>query len=146
MTSTRLWRLAVLVKKQGFGWGVQSRELIKPGLGGSYWRIFFSRSPKPPFETEGQCKIFDITMTFLILMQKKAPFDHSSQRGLICTQPWQRRFLEHCQCEDFRDVLFLISDGVVCIMSSKCWAKIAGIFTLREPIPPPPPRELFCAC
>ena len=39
MTSTRLWCPAVLVK-QGFGWGVQSRGLIKPGLGHSYSRIF----------------------------------------------------------------------------------------------------------
>ena len=39
MTSTKLWCPAVLVK-QGFGWGVQSRGLIKPGLGHSYSRIF----------------------------------------------------------------------------------------------------------
>ena len=34
MTSTKLWCPAVLVK-QGFGWGVQCRGLIKPGLGHS---------------------------------------------------------------------------------------------------------------
>ena len=28
MTSTRFWHPAVLVKKQEFGWGVQSRRLI----------------------------------------------------------------------------------------------------------------------
>ena len=89
--------------------------------------------------------VFDITMTFFILTPKKSSLRLLT--GLICTQPWQRWFLEHCQCEDFGvvNVLLLISDGVW-IMSSKCWAKIAGMFTMREPIPAPPPRELFCAC
>ena len=36
MTSTKLWRPAVLVKKQGIGWGFQFLGIIKPGLGGSY--------------------------------------------------------------------------------------------------------------
>ena len=40
MTSTRLWRPAVLVKTGVGTWGAQSRGLIKPGLGHSYLTIF----------------------------------------------------------------------------------------------------------
>ena len=39
MTSTRLWRPAVLVKTRVWGMRAQSRGLIKPGLGHSYLRI-----------------------------------------------------------------------------------------------------------
>ena len=98
MTSTRLWRPEVLVKKTRVWVGLSVSWNHKTWSQWFLLRDFLFKITQISVSKRGSVQSISYKDDFFYSHAKSSL---RPQTGLICTQPWKRRFLEHCQCDDF---------------------------------------------